>query len=148
MEDSVQSTFNEGAAEITATNSTAIGGSTGLINTQVADDLKNMSGVLDTAGELSITDTSGYDDMSGGTTIIGIDPSKLSLVGINKINGSFIKNNTHEAIVGAQYAERSNVSVGDNISVLNSEFKIVGIFETGSLFTDHCYKAKKFLCEL
>ena len=136
MEDSVQSTFNEGAAEITATNSTAIGGSSGLINTQVADDLKDMSGVLDTVGVLSITDTSGYDDMGGGTTIVGIDPSKLSLVGIDKINGSFIKNNTHEAIVGAQYAEMGNVSVGDNISVLNGEFKIVGIFETGSLFTD------------
>ena len=68
--------------------------------------------------------------------IIGISPDKLSLAGINNINGSFFKNNTHEAIVGAQYADMNNVSVGDKVSFLNNEFKIVGIFETGNIFTD------------
>lgn len=136
MENSVQSTFNEGGAEITVSNSTAIGGNSGLINSQFCSDLKNTSGVLDTAGELSVTDTASSEGMSGGTTIIGISPDKLSLAGISKINGSFFKNNTHEAIVGAQYAEMNNVSVGDEVSFLNENFKIVGIFETGNIFTD------------
>ena len=136
MENSVQSTFNEGGAEITVSNSTAIGGTSGLLNSHVCSDLKNTSGVLDTAGELSVTDTASSNPMSDGTNIIGISPDKLSLAGINKINGSFFKNNTHEAIVGAQYAEMSNISVGDKVSFLNNEFKIVGIFETGNIFTD------------
>ena len=45
MENSVQSTFNEGGAEITVSNSTAVGGNSGLLSTQICNDLKNTSGV-------------------------------------------------------------------------------------------------------
>ena len=30
----------------------------------------------------------------------------------------------------------NNVTIGDKLTVLNEEYKIVGIFETGNLFTD------------
>lgn len=143
MEDSVQTTFNEGGAEITVSNSTTIGENAGLINNDILTDLKNSSGVLDTAGELSVTDTSdsasssqGPDMPNSGTSIIGINPDKLSLAGIKNVNGSIFENNTHEAIVGSQYAEMNNVSIGDELTFLNEEFKVVGIFETGSMFTD------------
>ena len=145
MQDSVQTTFNEGGAEITVSNSTTVGGNSGMIQTSTIDDLKNMSGVIDAAGELSYSESPNMPSRGGGpdnggspmvNDVIGIKSDKLSLGGITNINGSAFKDGTCEAVVGSQYAMMNNLSVGDEISVSNTDFKIVGTYETGSIFID------------
>lgn len=144
MQDSVQTTFNEGGAEITITNSTTVGGNNGMIKESSLTELKNITGVIDVAGELSYSESSSSQSRRGGpdnddymfNTITGISSDKLDLAGIKNINGSAFKNNATEAIVGAQYAMENNVSIGDNITIRNTNFKITGIYETGSMFMD------------
>ena len=145
MENSVQTTFNEGGAEITVSNSTTVGGNNGMISQSTASDLKNFSGIIDAAGELSYSEShnSRAQNMgpnNGGpgdsSSVIGIDSDKLSLAGVDKVNGSTFKNGANEAIVGAQYAMMNNVSIGDTISIAENDFKITGIYETGSMFVD------------
>lgn len=150
MQDSVQTTFNEGGAEITVSNSTSVGGNNGMINQATLNELKNISGVIDVAGELSYSESSnnpsrGMGPNNGGpnnggsgmaNSVIGINSDKLSLAGIKNINGSAFKNNAHEAVVGFQYAVMNNLSIGDSISISNTDFKITGTYETGSIFVD------------
>lgn len=150
MQDSVQTTFNEGGAEITVTNSTTVGGNSGMINQATINELKNISGVIDVAGELSYSESPNSPSQGGGpnngwpnnggsgmvNSVIGISSDKLSLAGIKNINGSVFKNNAHEVIVGFQYAMMNNLSVGDSISISNTDFKITGTYETGSIFVD------------
>ena len=57
MEDSVQTSFNQGGAEITVTNSTNIGGSSGLLDMSLISDLKNISNVSDAVGQLSVSES-------------------------------------------------------------------------------------------
>ena len=47
LEDSVQTTFNEGGAEITVSNGTSIGSSSGEISSDYIDKIKNISDVQD-----------------------------------------------------------------------------------------------------
>ena len=150
MQDSVQTTFNEGGAEITVSNSTTVGGNNGMINQATVNELKNISGVIDVTGELSYSESSNKPSQGGGpsnggpnnggsgmaNSVIGINSDKLSLAGIKNINGSAFKNNAHEAIVGSQYAVMNNLSIGDSVSISNTNFKIVGTYETGSIFVD------------
>lgn len=141
MESSVQSSFNEGAAEITVTNSTNIGGSAGLLNASMIDDIKNMTNVSDAVGQLSVSESNQSFIQSRspvlGTTVYGVNASKLNLVGIEKINGSFYEDNEYEVIVGTRYADLNNISIGDNLSFLGHDFEVVGIYETGNMMTDN-----------
>lgn len=112
--------------------------------------MKNFTGVIDAAGELSYSESpssssqamgphnGGPNDRGSGMTnsVIGINPDKLSLAGIKNINGTAFKNNTAEAIVGAQYAMMNNLSIGDTITIHNTDFKVTGTYETGSIFVD------------
>ncbi len=140
MEDSVQTSLNGAGAEITVTNSTTIGEDTNMIASEIADDVKNISGVIDSAGQLSVSEmTSNKDKMDNrfsGTTIIGMQPEKLNLVGITDVEGKIYDKNSSEIIVGAQYAKMNNVSIGDNITFHDHRFTVCGIYETGSIFTD------------
>ena len=145
MQDSVQTTFNEGGAEITVSNTTTVGGNSGMIQHSTMEKLNNVSGVIDVAGELSYSESPNMPSQGGGpdnggskmrSDVIGIPSDKLSLAGITNINGSVFKNGACEAVVGSQYAMMNNLSIGDKISISNTDFKIVGIYETGSIFID------------
>jgi putative ABC transport system permease protein len=67
---------------------------------------------------------------------MGIDSDKLSLAGITNVNGSVFEDDSTEAIVGAQFAMMNNLSIGDTISIHDTDFEITGIYETGSMFAD------------
>ena len=143
MEDSVQTSLNDVGAEITISNTSTVGTNAGMIGTDVVDELRNRSGVIDTAGELSVTemDTNSPSSGSSGpgmdmTSIVGLDPEKLYMIGIKDIDGKSYENGSKEAIIGVQYAEMNNLSRGDNITIQNNEFNIVGTYETGSPFLD------------
>ena len=144
MEDSVQTSLNDVGAEITVSNSSTIGTNTGMIESAVVDDIKNMSGVIDAAGALTVTEMN-MDRLksdnpnsrsSFATTVIGLDPEKLYMMGIKDADGKIYKNGSKDAIIGAEYAEINNVSCGDTITVQDNEFTIVGVYETGSPFVD------------
>ena len=150
MQDSVQTTFNEGGAEITVSNSTTVGGNSGMISQSTIDELKNFSGVTDVAGELSYSESSSRPSQGGGpnnggpnnggsgmmNSVIGINSDKLALAGIKNINGTAFKDGSCEAVVGSQYAMMNNLSIGDTISVSQTDFRITGTYETGSIFVD------------
>lgn len=148
MQDTVQTTFNEGGAEITVSNTTTVGGNSGMIQQSTVDELQNIGGVIDVSGEHSYSESSssqpsmsqgGSGNPNGGdmtNSILGIEASKLSLAGIDELNGTAFEDNSKEAIIGSQYAMMNNLSIGDNITIHNTEFEITGIYETGSMFAD------------
>ena len=148
LENSTQSTLKAGAAEITAmqtgSNSFTSGGS---INQTKVTDLLSIPGVKDTAGILRATNTStsslttnssqGGFSAGEGIQITGIDPSKLSLIGVDSVNGTeFTNTSTNEVIVGSTFATSENKTVGDTLNLYGKNFKIVGTFETGDFITD------------
>ena len=119
-----------------------------MIQQSTVDELQNIGGVIDVAGEHSYSESSssqpsmsqgGSGNPNGGdmtNSILGIEASKLSLAGIDELNGTAFEDNSKEAIIGSQYAMMNNLSIGDNITIHNTEFEITGIYETGSMFAD------------
>lgn len=147
LKNSTQSTLKAGAAEITViqTGSNSFG-SGGSLNQSLAGDLLNINGVKDTTGILrtSNTSTSGVSTNASpgggfgeGVSITGIDPSKLSLMGIDSVNGTaFTNDSTDQVIIGKTAAEHLNQTVGDTVNLYGKDFKITGTFESGNFITD------------
>jgi putative ABC transport system permease protein len=154
LKTSTQSTLKAGGAEITVIQTGASGfETTASINeTRVADILK-LNGVKDTAGTLRAANnstsslntngtqgrarSSGASGFSEGLTITGIDLNKLSLAGIDSVNGTaFANNSPNEVIIGKTAVQNLNKTVGDTINLFGKDFKITGTFETGNFLTD------------
>lgn len=150
LKTSTQSTLKAGSAEITAiqTGSNSFG-SGGTLNESLSTDLLSINGVKDTAGILRASNTSTTASTStsnssqgggfgaGGVTITGIDEGKLSLVGIDSVNGTAFNNQSNdEVIIGKTFVENQNLTVGDTINLYGKDFKITGTFETGNFITD------------
>lgn len=140
LEDSTETTLKDGSAEITATKIGSAMGSSSNLNDSYVDELSKIDGVEKTAGmlESSVVDSSSNNTQSNrfGFTLYGAKSGDLDIVGITKINGSLYKENENELIVGKSLAEQENYTVGDTINVYGNEFKITGIYETGSMFYD------------
>lgn len=148
LQASTQSTLKAGAAEISVAK---IGSNTfdpvGTIDESVATDIKKISGVKDTAGILratanvtSVTTTNSTSSSNFGPmgfSVSGIDSTKLSLVGIDSVNGtSFSNEGLNEIILGKSLAQNLNKTVGDSINLFGTDFKITGTYETGSFIQD------------
>ena len=141
LQASTQTTLKAGAAEITVMQTGSNGfESSGSINESRVADIQNISGVKDVAGVLSATANvagSSNTGPSGGLSVNGMDSNKLNLVGIDSVNGTIYSNgSTNEIILGKSAAEDINKTVGDTITLFGKDFKITGIFETGSFMTD------------
>ena len=144
LKDSTQSTLKAGSAEVTVVQAGSNGmGSSGSLNESYVTSLLNVSGVKNTAGTLTASNTSTSSSSSqsmgpGGLTITGIDSNKLSLEGIDSVNGTIFTNtSTDQVIMGKTEAESLNKSVGDTVNLLGQNFTITGIFETGNFMTDN-----------
>ena len=147
LKNSTQSTLKAGAAEITVVQAGSNGfGSSGSINDSYVADLLNVSGVKDTAGTLRASNTSTGTTSSNssqagfgeGITITGIDTNKLSLAGVDSVNGTaFTNSSTNEVIIGKTEAQSLNKTVGDTINLYGKDFTITGTFETGNFMTDN-----------
>jgi len=138
LQASTQTTLKAGAAEITVTHtgSNEFGSTSGSINESRVPDIQNISGVKETAGILRAT-TNIEGSSGNGLSISGIDSSKLNLMGVDNINGTIYSNGSkNEIILGKTAAEGLNKSVGDNITLFGKNFKITGIYETGSFMQD------------
>jgi putative ABC transport system permease protein len=144
LKNSTQSTLKAGSAEVTVVQAGSNGmGSSGSLNESYVTSLLNVSGVKNTAGTLTASNTSTSSNSSqsmgpGGLTITGIDSSKLSLEGIDSVNGTIFTNtSTDQVIMGKTEAQSLNKTVGDTVNLLGQNFTITGIFETGNFMTDN-----------
>ncbi len=146
LQTSTQSTLKAGAAEISITKigSNNFGSSGGTIDESLVTDIKNISGIKDTAGILGVNaNVTGSSSSSsglgsgGGFSVSGIDSSKLSLVGITSVNGTIFSNgSSNEIIIGKTAANNLNKTIGSTINIYGTEFKVTGIFETGNFMQD------------
>jgi putative ABC transport system permease protein len=141
LQASTQSTLKAGAAEITVMQTGSNGfQSSGSINETRVANIQNTSGVKDATGILSATaavEGSSNTGPGGGLSVSGMDSSKLNLVGIDSVNGTIYSNgSTNEIIIGKTAAQDLNKTVGDSITIFGDDFKITGIFETGSFMQD------------
>lgn len=149
LQAATQSTLKAGAAEITVTQtgSNTFEGGGGTLNDNLASDIKNISGVKDTAGILranaNVTGASGKAGAGsgpaafGGLSINGIDSSKLSLEGIDSVNGTIYSNgSSNQLILGKTAAQSLNKTVGSTINIFGTDFTVTGIYETGNFITD------------
>lgn len=153
LEDSTETTLKEGAAEITAMKiGSSMGSSSSNLNESMVNNLSEVSGVNRTAGMLEGTVTAKSDEGNAsirGYSLYGANSDDLDIVGINNINGSVYKDGEHELIVGKSLAEEENYTIGDSVKVYGEDYKITGIYETGSLMYDFAmYTNLKDLQEL
>ncbi|MTK63572.1 MAG: ABC transporter permease [Methanobacterium sp.] len=149
LENSTQSTLKAGSAEITVSQAGSSEMQSGqTINQSYVNDLLPLSGVKTTAGILRATNTSsGGSSLSsntsqgggfGGLSITGIDSDKLSLLGVDSVNGTvFTNDSTGEVIIGKTEAESLNKTIGDTINLFGQNFTIKGTFETGNFMMDN-----------
>lgn len=142
LQAATQSTLKAGAAEISVTQqgSNAIIYTGGTVNESYVDEIRKIDGVKDTAGILranaNVSESSSFGP-GGGFSVSGIDSDKLSLVGIDSINGTiFSSGSTDEIILGKTSASSLNKTVGSSIKIFGQDFKITGIYETGNFIQD------------
>ncbi len=140
LEDSTETTLKEGSAEITVTKiGSTMGSSSGNLNESYVDKLSEIDGVEKTAGLLDskiIDTTSDRESSRYGYSLYGAKRDDLNIVGINNVNGSLYNEEEDELIVGKNLADEENYTIGDTIDVYGNDFKITGIYETGSIFYD------------
>ena len=147
LENSTQSTLKAGSAEITVSQAGSSDVQSGqTINQTYVNDLLPLNGVKSTAGILRATNTSTGSSSSsssqgggfGGLSITGVDSDKLSLLGVDSVNGTaFTSNSADEVIIGKTEAESLNKTVGDTIDLFGENFTITGTFETGNFMVDN-----------
>ena len=142
LQEATQSTLKAGAAEISVTQkgSNTFISTGGTLNESYITDLKKIDGVKDSAGILRASaNISGASNFGpgGSFSVSGIDSDKLSLVGIDSLNGTgFSNGSTNEIILGKTSATNLNKTVGDTINLFGTDFKITGIYETGNFLQD------------
>jgi putative ABC transport system permease protein len=145
---STESTLKAGGAEITViqagSGSFGFGSGSSNINDSYVADIQKLSGVKDTAGILRVisntpgsSNSSSLTGGSGAFSITGINSDKLSLAGVDSVNGTtFTNGSSDEIIIGKTAAQDLNKTVGDTVNLYGKDFKITGVFETGSFMTD------------
>jgi putative ABC transport system permease protein len=138
LQTATQSTLKAGAAEIsvTQTGSNTFESGGGSLNESLAIDLQNITGVKDTAGVLRATNITATSTF-GGLPVNGIDSSKLSLEGIDSVNGSIYSNgSSNQLILGKTAAQSLNKTVGSTINIFGTDFTVTGIYQTGNFIQD------------
>lgn len=140
LEDSTETTLKEGTAEITAMKiGTTYGSSSSTLNQSIVENLSHVEGVNRTAGMIEGTVAAKKEEGEStirGYSVYGTKAEDLDIIGINNINGSSYNENNNEIIMGKQVAEEENYTIGDTIEIYGEEYKITGIYETGSLMND------------
>ncbi|MCE5214721.1 MAG: ABC transporter permease [Methanobacterium sp.] len=101
--------------------------------------LRTMTNLDNSSASNSSTTNSSSQSPTGDfrsmTSLIGIDKNSLSMDDIVITNGT-VFSGENEVIIGKRAAERSGKTIGNNITISNQTFQIVGIFETGNFQDD------------
>ncbi|MCC7560489.1 MAG: ABC transporter permease [Methanobacterium sp.] len=132
LKESTQSTLKSGGSDFTVTEANSPGLGSSKINESRVNDLKNFQGVDDAVGVLIVNRVVGGDLF----TVMGIEKQSLTVGEINIIDGNEFSENGDEIIIGKRASQSLNKTVGDTVKLFSQEFKIVGIFETGSMWED------------
>ncbi|WP_422931049.1 ABC transporter permease [Singulisphaera sp. PoT] len=101
----------------------------GLVN-----DLLKVPGVKNAAG--SLMDTVSFEEANLVSVLInGWEPDSLLFTGIHVTEGrTLTKSDTNVAMLGSVLAMNLSKKIGDDLKVAGEHFKVIGIFESESLF--------------
>jgi len=103
------------------------------INESWIANINNISGVKETAGVyLSSIDLPGLT----GYPVIGFNSGDSKFLNLVITEGKMYNDSENEVIIGKLAMEKMNKSVNDTILLKNKEYKIVGIFESGTVDID------------
>lgn len=138
---SAEDTLHSGGTDITITGATSASSQATMFGTSSFSEdwietVKNESGVTEAVGVYSST----VPDGDGIKSLVGINPSDVKFAELNIIDGElFSDNNAKEVVAGKVTADANNVSVGDELTLGDETFKVVGIFESGNSNQDMSY---------
>lgn len=132
---STETTLKAGGAEITVLQNNSGQFMNGRIDQDRVSEIKEIAGVKDTTGILRAQiEVPGLDFPF---SLTGIEVEKLVLANIDNIKGTKFSNNSdNEIIIGKTASQTLNKGIGDTVVLFGKEFKITGIFETGSFIQD------------
>jgi putative ABC transport system permease protein len=107
----------------------------------VTDEVRSVDGVADVTPILYVTDTIAAGDERAVAYVIGL-PADAAIGGPWSIAEGSNLPGTGEVVVDAGFARGAGVSIGDNITVLGGEAKVVGLSEgTASLVNSVAFVA-------
>lgn len=138
---SAEDTLHAGGIDImiissnTSSSSSSMMGSSSF-NESWINKIKSQDGVQDAIGIYSTTVMTENIPM---LTVIGIHPESVNYADLTITEGRLFSNDNDdkEVIVGKVTASQyEGVDVGDKIKINNENFKVVGIFESGTSFQD------------
>ncbi|NYB53047.1 MAG: ABC transporter permease [Methanobacteriaceae archaeon] len=132
LKESTQNTLKSGGSDFTATEANSPGLGSSKIDAKRVDDLKNFTGVDNAVGVLIINRAVDGELFM----VMGIQQENLKVGEINIINGREFTENSDEIIIGKRASQSLNKTVGDTIRLFSRDFKVVGIYETGSMWED------------
>jgi putative ABC transport system permease protein len=132
MKASTENTLKSGGSDFTVTEASSTGLGSSNIDERRVDDLKNFSGVENAVGVL-ITNRAVDGNMF---VVMGIKKENLAVGEINIIEGREFADGADEIIIGKTASQSLEKNVGDTIKVFGRDFKITGIYETGSMWED------------
>lgn len=132
LKESTQSTLKSGGSDFTVTEANSPGLGSSKINASRVEDLKNFSGVDNAVGVLIVNRVVDGELF----TVMGIQQDSLQVGEINIINGRGFTENSDEIIIGKRASQSLNKTVGDTINLFGRDFKVTGIYETGSMWED------------
>jgi putative ABC transport system permease protein len=68
-------------------------------------------------------------------TVWGVEKEDLPMLGVNIVNGSSFSQE-YELIIGEVSSKELNKTVGDKLIIMEKEFSITGVFQTGAIYQD------------
>lgn len=111
-----------------------------VIEQKQAEDIMNFQYVDKSSSTLSVFETvvkPAAPNFPPQVMAVGIEPSKEeAFIGKVKAEGEKKLKNNDEVILGAGTAKYYKVKVGDNITIRNEEFKVIGILEESNAVID------------
>lgn len=107
---------------------------TSSLDESLAGAIRKIPGVREVAG--SYMDVVSFEDANLVSVLVnGWEPGSLLFRGIRLLKGrALAQNDDHVAVLGRVLAMNLGKSVGDSLNVAGESFKVIGIFESDSLF--------------
>lgn len=103
------------------------------INQSTVNSISQISGVDAAAGVLRSRIQ--LNNTQQPLSLLGIESNNLAMANVKIVNGTGF-NSANEIIIGKTAASGLNKTLGDELTISNQTFKIVGIYETGDFMED------------
>lgn len=129
---STENTLKSGGSDFTITEANSPGLGSSSINEDRITDIENIKGVKNAVGVL-ITNRAVDGQLF---TVMGIGRDDLEVGQIKIIEGNPFDQDKNEIIIGKTASGNLNKKVGDSVRIFGEDFRVTGIFETGSVWED------------